>query len=246
MKGNYMKQHTANYLTHLENLEYLSAQSFLADEFAKQSIDLEVFHSGLAICYSRTNRIIEARQEVSHIALGLIAEQEGDFALTEEEYKKAVSLGSNEAYSWFMYGTFLLSQGRYDESLKKLLQAQALNNTFWANMVNLAHLYFRLGKYIPASRYAISAFFLKPSGLTLQIVAQTLSKTLFWFFLISTVAEFLALRIYSDSVVPLVLLGSTVVLVSLMNYLSFRKKIHLLLSLLMILGCIAYYYVYIS
>ncbi|MBI5953059.1 MAG: hypothetical protein HY865_15480 [Chloroflexi bacterium] len=252
-----MEHHTNNYLTLLEDLEYSSAQSFFVDEFAQKSIDSEVFHSGLAICYSRTNKMAEAKQEVSktlkneqpsflrHIALGLIAEQEGDFALAEEEYKKSVGLGSNEAYSWFMYGTFLLSQGRYDESLKKLLQAQTLNNASWAGKVNLAYLHFHLGKYMPASKYAISAFLLKPNELTLQQVARILSKTFLWFFGALVIIEFLALRIYPDSAVPLFFLGFTVCFLSLMNYLSSRKKLHLFLGLFMVLLCIAYYYVYV-
>jgi len=253
-----MKHNTEKYLLLLEDLDYLSALNFFEDQLAKKTNDLEIHHSGLAICYSRNNKLSESKEAISkaqqfgrvtfltNIALGLIAEKEGDFILAEKEYEKAVKTGNNISYSWFMYGTFLLSQKRYNEGMEILLQAEKLNNISWASKVNLAHLYFQLGKYMLAFKYAGSAFILKPNPLTLQVVASCFSKAFSWLPLTLLLVGLLALTIYPHSVGPLILLSSVGVFFSIIAYLATRKKTLLFLGLFLVLSCILYFVAYVN
>jgi Tfp pilus assembly protein PilF len=247
-----MNQYSEVYLNLLENLDYTSAEKLLKDELNSRPDPKQPLHAGLAVCYVRDNKIQESKEEISkaleaetpsfliHIALALLAGEEGNFIVAEEEHKKAVEVEGNASYSWFMYGAFLMSQGRYSESVEKFLQAQKINNRSWASKTNLAYLYLRIKKYNTALKYAMLAFALRPNVITLRAIVHILMNISRWFVIILLAFCFLKSILYPPSFVAVILLGSIGLLYSAMHYFVFAKKFVLLSGLCLALISIVY------
>lgn len=63
----------------------------------------------------------------AHVVLGMIAADEWDWDLTEQEFKRAIELNPNLAEAHFRYQQFLTQTGRYPDALAEIKRAQELD-----------------------------------------------------------------------------------------------------------------------
>ena len=100
---------------------------------------------------------IDPKNALANSTLGLVFASEGENALAEQYFKKAVRYDSDSAQVRNRYGAFLFSEKRYHEAVEQL--SKASENRFYENrsnvFENLGVAYFRLGD-VENADYAFS------------------------------------------------------------------------------------------
>ena len=70
---------------------------------------------------------LDDRLAEAHVALGMIKNDEWDWAGAEREFKRAIELNSNLAEAHFRYSQYLSQMGRHTEAMAEIKRAQELD-----------------------------------------------------------------------------------------------------------------------
>ncbi len=107
--------------------------------FAQQQLDEALAH------YRKAAEIAPSYSQVYNL-LGYCYRQKGDYANSEESFKKYVQLIPNDPNPYDSYAELLLKMGRYDESIAQYRRALSIDQHFNASHFGIAADYMYSGK----------------------------------------------------------------------------------------------------